>query len=192
MRIVAGRHRGRRLATPQDQSIRPTADRTREALFSSLESARFGKEGGAVRDSAVLDAFAGTGALGLEALSRGAATAVFMETDRSARKLCQENIRTLEEEARATVLSCDALDPPKRPHDDRAADLVLMDPPYGQDLAPPALAALSAAGWIAPEALVVVELEKKEGCQAPEGFEELDRRTYGRASLVFLRYSNAL
>jgi len=193
MRIVAGRHRGRRLAAPEDQSIRPTADRTREALFSSLESARFGKEGGVVRDSAVLDAFAGTGALGLEALSRGAATAVFMETDRTAQNLCRKNIRALQEEDHATVLSCDALHPPTRPQgdgsDSGACDLVLMDPPYGEDLAPSVLAALASAGWIAPGALVVVELEKKERFQAPESFEELERRSYGRAALVFLRFT---
>jgi len=192
MRIVAGRHRGRRLAAPQDKSIRPTADRTREALFNSLESARFGKDGGMVRDRAVLDAFAGTGALGLEALSRDAATAVFMETDRSAQNLCRQNLRTLGEEDCAKVMSCNVLHPPKQLSGSgpggKACNLILMDPPYGKDLAPSALTALAAAGWIAPEALIVVELDKNETFTAPDGFEELERRSYGRAALVFLSF----
>ena len=197
MRIVAGRHRGRRLEAPAGMALRPTADRTREALFNILTQGKLpwrapvggigaggqGAEGqgaesqGAERSgnplagARALDAFAGTGALGLEALSRGAAFVTFMENQAAALAACRNNIALLEETARAQALRCDVLRPPPAP---APCDLVLMDPPYNQGLAAPALAALEAAGWLAPGALGVIELMAAEPFALPEGFEALD------------------
>ena len=210
MRIVAGRHRGRRLEAPAGMALRPTADRTREALFNILTQGKLpwrapvggqGAEGlnaegqdaegqGAERrgnplaGARALDAFAGTGALGLEALSRGAAFVTFMENQAAALAACRNNIALLEETARSQALRCDVLRPPPAP---APCDLVLMDPPYNQGLAAPALAALEAAGWLAPGALGVIELMAAEPFALPEGFEALDERKYGKARLVVLR-----
>ncbi|HIC80851.1 MAG TPA: 16S rRNA (guanine(966)-N(2))-methyltransferase RsmD [Kiloniellaceae bacterium] len=185
MRIVAGRHRGRSLKTPADLAVRPTADRTREALFNILTSGKLSAEGGQRLPGArVLDAFAGTGALGLEALSRGAAQVTFMENYAPAIEICRANIKALGEEARAELLACDVLHPVRPP---APCDLVFLDPPYNQGLAEKALVALDKAGWIAGEALVSVELMKAEDFALPQGFIELDNRTYGKARLVFLK-----
>jgi 16S rRNA (guanine966-N2)-methyltransferase len=185
MRIVGGRHRGRRLAAPPGADIRPTADRVREALFNILAHGGAGLGGeDVVRDARALDAFAGTGALGLEALSRGAAHVTLMDKDAAALRACRDNVRALGEQARVTVLTGDAQNPV------RAAEpcqLVLMDPPYGSGAAAPALAALDAAGWIADGAACVVELAAREGFAAPAGFALLDERRYGAARIVVLR-----
>ncbi len=190
MRIVGGRHRGRRLEAPGGTALRPTADRTREALFNILCQGKLDwrpnrpESGNPLTGARVLDAFAGTGALGLEALSRGAGFVTFMENQAAALNSCQHNIEALDEEARAELRRCDVLRPPpaKGP-----CELVLMDPPYNQDLAPPALAALHQAGWLAPGALATIELMATEPFTPPAGFETLDERKYGKARLVFLR-----
>jgi 16S rRNA (guanine966-N2)-methyltransferase len=190
MRIVGGRHRGRRLEAPGGMALRPTADRTREALFNILCQGKLdwrpNKPDGdnPLAGARALDAFAGTGALGLEALSRGAGFVTFMENQAAALNACQTNIEALGEAAQAELLRCDVLRPPKAM---APCELVLMDPPYNQDLAPPALAALQAAGWLAPGALATVELMAKEPFTPPDGFETLDERKYGKARLVFLR-----
>ncbi len=153
MRIVAGAWRGRALAAPPGQDTRPTADRVRQSLFDRLLHAPWG--GKALLDGAtVLDVFAGTGALGLEALSRGAGHAVFIERAPAALAALRANIRACAAEPLTTVLPVDALRPPAAPS---PATLAFLDPPYGQDLGPRAVAALRAAGWLAPEAVVVLE-----------------------------------
>jgi 16S rRNA (guanine966-N2)-methyltransferase len=163
--------------------VRPTSDRAREALFDILAHGRFGA--GPVYEAArVLDAFAGTGAFGLEALSRGAAEASFIENDRVALRALRANIAALGEEKRAAVLALDALHPPRA---SAPAALAFLDPPYGADLAAPALAALADAGWFAPDALVVVELSARDRLDPPPGFTLLDERRYGAARLAFLR-----
>ncbi len=182
MRIVAGRFRGKILKAPADRRVRPTGERVREALFNILEGGRLG----ALPPwpaLTVLDAYAGSGALGLEALSRGAAAATFMENDATARRLCAANLAALGDQVRGRVLACDVLSPPRA---SQPADLVFLDPPYGRDLLAPALTALAAAGWVAPEALVVGETGKGEALEAPPGYRLLDRRDYGRTSLWFL------
>jgi len=190
VRIVAGRHKGRRLDAPEGLAVRPTADRTREAIFNIVTRGKLPCPGRAAADGEaltgvdVLDVFAGTGALGLEALSRGAAHATFMESQATALAALRRNVRALDEEARGTALQCDALRPPPAP---APCGLILMDPPYGQGLAPPALSALGAAGWLAAGALVAVELMAREPMEPPEGFETLDERKYGKARVVFLR-----
>jgi len=189
MRIVGGRHRGRRLEAPGGMALRPTADRTREALFNILCQGKLdwrpNRQDGdnPLAGARALDAFAGTGALGLEALSRGAGFVTFMENQAAALHACQSNIEALGEAAQAELLRGDVLRPPTAM---APCELVLMDPPYNQDLAPPALAALQAAGWLAPGALATVELMATEPLTPPEGFEILDERKYGQARLVFL------
>ena len=182
MRIVAGRHRGRRLEAPEGLAVRPTSDRTREALFNILESGRGGWP--ALNGARVLDAFAGTGALGLEALSRGAREVVFMESLAAARAALGHNIEALDEADRTEVLGADVLRPPRA---GSPAAIVLMDPPYGQGLAGPAIEALRDSGWIGGDSLVVVELLAGEAFEAPAGFTVADQRKYGKARLVFLR-----
>lgn len=183
MRIVGGRHRGRRLAAPPGDAVRPTAARAREALFNILAHGRFGPPT-MLEDARVLDVFAGTGAFGLEALSRGARFAAFIEKDRGARDVLAANIQSLGETSHTRVLAVDATAPP-RP--DGPYDLVFLDPPYRSDLAEPALAALARAGWLAPGALAIVELAARGDFTPPDGFTLLEERRYGAGRLVFLR-----
>jgi 16S rRNA (guanine966-N2)-methyltransferase len=184
MRIVGGRHRGRRLIAPPGDQVRPTSDRAREALFNILTHGDFASAGSPFADENVVDAFAGTGALGLEALSRGAARAAFIETDRAALAALRRNLAVLDEEDAADIISGDATRPPRAPYQ---AALALLDPPYRSGLAAPALSALTQMGWLAPRALAVVELAAKEPFSSPAGFAMIDERTYGAARLVFLR-----
>jgi len=184
MRIVGGRHRGRRLIAPPDDSVRPTSDRARQALFNILSHGRFAASGLPFAGKPVLDGFAGTGALGLEALSRGAAAAVFIETEREALSALRRNVAALDEEDSAHIVAGDATRPPRAAM--RCA-VAFLDPPYGSGLAAPALAALAAAGWLAEDALAVVEVAAREPLSVPDGFSLIDERVYGAARLVFLR-----
>jgi 16S rRNA (guanine966-N2)-methyltransferase len=136
-----------------------------------------------VEGARVLDAFAGTGALGLEALSRGAAHATFIESDRAALAALRANIEALGEAARCRVIPGDATRPPRA---EAPCSLIFLDPPYGKALVPRALTALGAAGWIAPDALAVAEVAKGEALEVP-GFEQVAERAHGAARLVFLR-----
>jgi len=185
MRIVAGRFRGRRLELPAGLDIRPTADRTRQALFDLLEHGHLRADGGsAVVDAVVLDAFAGTGALGLEALSRGAAAASFMDMSRASLDAARLNAKALGLDGQ--FILADVTNPPRAR---RPADLVFLDPPYDKALAVPALAALAAAGWVAPGAIVSLELSGRETAAfvAPAGFAKIDERRYGKARILLLR-----
>ena len=184
MRIVGGSHRGRRLFVPPGGTVRPTSDRAREALFDILSHGDFAAEGVLFADTAVLDAFAGTGAFGLEALSRGAAEAVFIESDREALIALRRNIAMLGETARTRIVAGDATRPPPA---SVACAVACLDPPYASGLAAPALAALAGAGWLAGAALAVVEIGARERLAPPQGFALCDERGYGAARLVFLR-----
>ena len=186
MRIVAGIWRGRTLAAPTGESTRPTADRLRQALFDMLLHAPWARRAdgrNAVAGATVLDAFAGTGALGLEALSRGAAHAHFIEHDRAALAALRANIATLR--APATVHPGDATRPPPGPPPGPPCGLVFLDPPYGQGLIERALAALAAAGWLAPHALVIAETARDE--PMPPWGEILAERAHGAARVTILR-----
>jgi 16S rRNA (guanine966-N2)-methyltransferase len=184
MRIVAGRHRGRAIAAPEGADIRPTADRARQAAFDLLahhpETA-----GRLIAGAEVLDAFAGTGAMGLEALSRGARRATFFDTATRAVACIRANAKALGETDRARVLIADATRPPAP---EAPATLVFLDPPYGSGLAEAALEALAEKGWFAPGAVIVVEQEAREDLHPPAGFAAFDRRRHGRARFTFLRY----
>ncbi len=179
LRIVGGKHGGRRIAAPAGDFTRPTSERVREALFSILDSKR-------VLDSArVLDACAGSGALGLEALSRGAAHVTFFDTSRRALKVVGDNIATLGVTAATEIRQADVTEPPKADAAD-VCSLVFVDAPYRSDIAERALPALAAAGWLADGALIVVETERGADLALPEGFSEADRRHYGSTELIFL------
>ncbi len=184
MRIVGGSHRGRRLAAPSGAAVRPTSDRAREALFNILSHGDFAAAGLPFAEAAVLDAFAGTGALGLEALSRGAAEAVFIENDRDALAALRRNIAELGENARSRIIAGDASRPPLA---SVACAVAFLDPPYGSGLAEPALTAFAAAGWLTLDALAVVEVGAREALTPPDGFAVLDERVYGAARVVFMR-----
>jgi 16S rRNA (guanine966-N2)-methyltransferase len=184
MRIVAGSHRGRRLLVPPGETVRPTSDRAREALFNILSHGRFATGAIPYVGAVVLDAFAGTGAIGLEALSRGAASAVFIEQDREALATLRKNIYALGEGSRTQILPGDATRPPRATSN---CAIAFLDPPYHSGLAAPALTALGVAGWLAPGALAVVEVAARDELISPAGFAVLDERIYGAARLVFLR-----
>jgi 16S rRNA (guanine966-N2)-methyltransferase len=183
MRIVGGQLRGRSLATPKSQAIRPTADRLRESLFNILLHAY----GDPVSGARVLDLFAGTGALGLEALSRGAAFALFVDDGAQARALLRENVTALGLGGAARIFRRDATRLGAA-HPVEPFALAFLDPPYGQGLAEKALVSARAGGWLASDALVVVEEAAKAAFAAPEGFEELERRVYDDTALVVLRH----
>lgn len=188
MRIVGGQHRGRQLETPDDLPIRPTSDRAREALFNILEHGRMTHGGlSPIRGARVLDAFCGTGALGLEALSRGAAHAVFLDRDPAALKLARRNAARLDAAPRTTFLLADATRPPRS---DAPCALVFLDPPYQQELVAPSITALRKAGWIAPEAILVAETDRREKLPIIEAGELVDRRFYGKSQLLFYRLLN--
>jgi 16S rRNA (guanine966-N2)-methyltransferase len=188
MRIVAGRHRGRPLAAPPGDLVRPTGDRARQALFNIIEHGKAAANGSPLVGSRVLDAFAGTGALGLEALSRGAAEAVFMEQAAPVQKILRANIASLGEGERSTILAIDATKPPRAP---APAALAFLDPPYGKGLAVPALVALRGQGWFAADALIIVEVAARELFTAPAGFIVRDERIYGAARLIFLTLTSS-
>jgi 16S rRNA (guanine966-N2)-methyltransferase len=182
MRIVGGSMRGRTLAAPRSQAIRPTADRLRESLFNILMHAY----GDPVTGARVLDLFAGTGALGLEAMSRGALFTLFVDDGAEARALIRENVAALGLGGTTRIFRRDAtkLGPayPVAPF-----SLAFLDPPYGHGLAEKALASARDGGWLTPDALIVVEESKDAGFKPPEGFEEIERRPYDDTELIVLR-----
>jgi 16S rRNA (guanine966-N2)-methyltransferase len=189
MRIVGGAYRGRNLIAPPGQGTRPTADRAREAVFNVLEHAPWSPGVDGLR---VIDLFAGSGALGLEALSRGAAFCLFVETDAAARGAIRDNVEALgargELFGRTRIHRRDATDLGQRPGSDGPPfDLAFLDPPYGRGLGERALQELAAGAWLSPEAVVVFERGSDEPEPRIEGFETLDSRRYGVARVIFLR-----
>jgi 16S rRNA (guanine966-N2)-methyltransferase len=188
IRIIGGKHRGRMLATPEGEATRPTSNRARESLFNILMHAnwRDDEDGGTspLIEARVLDAYAGSGALGLEALSRGAAHATFLDNEAAAVKAIGENLRKLGETGAAKVVRADATRPPPSRE---PCDLVFLDPPYRSGQAPATIAALAAAGWMTPGCIVTVELAHNEDLAPPDGFKTVDERRYGAAKIVILK-----
>ena len=182
MRIIAGRFRGKHLIAPADDSIRPTADRVREAIFDILSS-RIGTDFEGLR---VLDLFAGTGAMGLEALSRGASGAVFVESGAEARGIIRDHIEAFGAGGVAKLLRRDAtaLGPSGTMG---AFDLVFLDPPNGRSLGEKALVSAREGGWLAPDATIVLEESRDAELHLPPGFALDDRREYGAAAVHFIR-----
>ena len=186
MRIVAGKHRGARLTAPEGLEVRPTSERAREALFNILEGGRFALS---LRGARVLDLFAGSGALGLEALSRGAAQVVFVENGAAALAALRANIATLRAAGVTHVREFDATRLLERTP--QPADLVLMDPPYGSGLWAEALDTIGRGGWVGPDTVIAVEVGKKEEVAAPRGYVLADDRRYGAARLILLQQEPA-
>lgn len=185
MRIIGGKHRGRVLKALHGRSLRPTADRTREAVFNIIEH---GLGGPPLTASSIADVFAGAGTLGLEALSRGAAGAVFIDDDKDALNCCRKNAAALGEERNAILLKADAGRLPPPPLAAKApCAYVFLDPPYNSGLAASALEALTASGWIGKDSICIVETAAGEPFAAPVGFKVIDERTYGAAKVTFLR-----
>ncbi|MDP8916267.1 MAG: 16S rRNA (guanine(966)-N(2))-methyltransferase RsmD [Pseudomonadota bacterium] len=189
MRIVGGRFRGRALNAPPGANTRPTSDRTREAVFNILEHGAWSP---GLQGRRVIDLFAGSGALGLEALSRGAAFCLFVETDEAARAAIRDNIEALGLFGASRIHRRDATELGARPASAGPAfDLAFLDPPYGRSLGEQALARLAEGGWLASDALAVFERAAAEPDPLLDGFEPLDARTYGAARVHFLRRSDA-
>ncbi len=186
MRIVGGRNRGRGLLAPKGQTTRPTSDRTRESVFNILNS----RLDGGFQGVTVVDLFSGTGALALEALSRGAQYAVLVDNDRSAIKIIDENVQTLGETDNVFLLKRDATQLGALPPHISPAGLVFLDPPYGKDLVEPALTSLRENNWLIEGALCIIEAATKESFECPAGFEQIDQRKYGKAAIHILYFTN--
>ena len=185
MRITGGQFGGRRLAAPGDARVRPTSDRVRQALFNILAYNDFGI-GFALDGAAVADLFAGTGALGIEALSHGARWCLLVDDSADSRALQRQNIEALNLTGATRIWRRDACDlGPIGPAAGGPFNLVFLDPPYRKGLIPRALASLKAGNWLAPGALLVAETDAMEPLETP-GFELLDDRDYGETRVRFL------
>lgn len=186
MRIVGGELKGRRLQTPTDERVRPTSDRIREALFNVLAHGHF--DGFSLAGARVLDLFAGTGALGLEALSRGASFALFVDDHAASRGLIRSNAEELGLTGRIKLYRRDATKIGPLPASAGSPfTLVFADPPYGKGLGEKALAAALDGGWIADNAVIALEEDHLTEIAVPAGLEEVDRRSYGKTQIVILR-----
>lgn len=186
MRIVGGSHRGRTLVAPAGRDVRPTSDRAREGIFNILAHSI---DWDGFDGLTVLDIFCGSGALGLEAMSRGATHGVFIDNDPASLKSVKTNAVSLGLARDITPLKLDAtrLAPPPRIAG-APLKLAFMDPPYGAKLADTTLLALGNKGWLAPDALMIVEIGKDDELVVPRAFQSLDQRTYGAAQIHFLKY----
>lgn len=185
MRITGGTFRGRALAQPRDARVRPTADKVRQAIFNILNHNDFGI-GFSLEGARVADLFAGTGALGLEALSHGARFALFVDDHAQSRALIRENVEALGLTGATKIWRRDATDlGPLAAGSGGPFELVFLDPPYRKDLVAPALASLG-GGWLAPGALIVAETGEDENLAPAQGFEKLDERIYGDTRVAFL------
>lgn len=180
MRITGGLYGGRLLEAPKDRAIRPTSDKVRAAIFNILNAR------GLVQDAIVLDAFCGTGALGIEALSWGALCCTFMDKNRGSLSLSQRNFAALKIETKHYFLMKDAIKSGANPNKDTAANLVFLDPPYNQNLIETCLPPLQEGGWIAPNAHILIESEKgwNPAVLAPLGYDILLTRDYGDTSIA--------
>lgn len=189
MRIIAGKHRGRAIRVPQAEALRPSSDRLRQAVFNILDH-RGGDHPYA--DEAVIDLFAGTGAYGLEALSRGASFATFIDQDGAALLGIRRNAASMAEAGNIAVLKLDAtrlVSPPRLVP--APAAVAFLDPPYRSGFAVPALQGLSAYGWLRADALAVVEVGATEPLAPPKAYAILDERTYGAGRVVLLHLTAA-
>lgn len=188
MRIIAGKHRGVRIARPPAMITRPTMDRVRESIYNMLSHSEIEGKIDFITDALVLDAFAGSGALGLEALSRGAKFVYFFDKNTRALATVRENIWTLKESDNTKVLKADATQPPQAP---QAMDMVLLDPPFGKDLVAKCLRPLTEQGWIDENTLIVSEIASSEALNLPNNFRILKEKVYGTAQMFFIKLRSA-
>jgi 16S rRNA (guanine966-N2)-methyltransferase len=186
MRIVAGKFKGLGLATPKDARVRPTSDRVREALFNVLAHNDFGV-GFKVEGARVMDMFAGTGALGLEALSRGARYVLFVDDHHESRGLIRRNVEAAHATGASKIWRRDATALGEMPPNAGGPfDLVFMDPPYRQGFVAQALASIDGGGWLTPHAVVIAEMAEDEMFAAPDWVETLDERVYGDTKVLLM------
>jgi 16S rRNA (guanine966-N2)-methyltransferase len=183
MRITAGRFKGRNLIAPDDLSVRPTSDKVRQAIFNILEHNDFGREF-RLEDARVIDLFAGTGALGIEALSRGARFALLIDDDAVSRAVIRRNVEALGLTGTTKIWRRDATNLGRASGE--AFDLAFLDPPYRRDLIAPSLRALRIGQWLQPSAVIVVETAADEDMAPGEDFELIEERTYGDTRVRFL------
>lgn len=186
MRIIAGKHKGRRIELGKDTSgiIRPTSDFAREAIFNILTHGKFGHNGHSFIDKQVLDVYCGTGALGLEALSRGAAKVTFIDQAREALATVRHNAEKMKEGEAVEYILADAS---KLGKAKKSYSLAFIDPPYFSKLIAPTLTGLHKGGWLDEDALIVVEHDQKETIEVPEPFSVVDERRYGRATINLIK-----
>ncbi|GER08261.1 DNA methyltransferase [Iodidimonas muriae] len=185
MRVIAGQFRGRRLRAPDDRAVRPTSDRLRETLFNILSHSQQPSLVGAH----MVDLFAGTGAVGIEALSRGARHVTFVEKAPKSLSLLKSNLATMKAEDKAIVLAKDATKLPAPALEHGPVEIAFLDPPYHKGLADLALSSLRDKGWLAPNALVVAETARDETLSLSEGFGLFDQRQMADSRLWFLRFT---
>jgi 16S rRNA (guanine966-N2)-methyltransferase len=178
MRITAGTHKGRRLETPKGRDIRPTSDKIRAAIFNALNAR------GLLIDALVIDAFCGTGALGIEALSQGAAQCIFFDKAKSSIDLCKANIQNLDLVAQSKIILSDVTR--VKSNEDRSADLIFLDPPYNQNLVMPAIENLKEKNWLNKNCLFVIETDKKEDIESDLITIETTK-IYGDTKIMFAR-----
>ncbi len=186
MRVTGGTLKNRKLIVPKGNAIRPTTDKVRQAIFNILNQYDL------PANVPVIDAFCGTGALGLEAVSREANSCLFLDKNRESLAVCRRNIDDLGVVDRASLLQKDVLKPGKRPSRFKPADLLFLDPPYRLNLIPPALLALAENGWISFGALCVLECEKEAATELPDGFMLRDQRLYGDTKIIYCHYKSAI
>ena len=186
MRITGGRFGGRALGRPKDRSVRPTSDKVRQAVFNILAHNDF-DPGFALEGARVIDLFAGTGAMGIEAISRGARFCLFVDESAESRALLRTNVEALQLTGIAKIWRRDATElGPMSPGAGGPFNLAFLDPPYRKNLAAPALSSLIAGNWLAPKALVVVEGAEDESRPEAPDFIKVDERVYGDTRVVFL------
>lgn len=187
MYIISGRLRGRRVESPKSKAVRPTAGKTREAIFNILSHGEFAQDGNKLLDNGcnVLDLYCGSGALAFEALSRGATRAFLIDIENAHLDMARHNAEHLGVSSEVTCLRADSSNPPPAR---TACNLVFIDPPYMSGLAQKTLKNLASSGWLADGAVIVVELNKKEDVSIPEGFEEISTRKYGITKIMLLRW----
>lgn len=181
MKISGGTYRGRPLIVPKGDAVRPTTDKVRQAIFNALNSR------GVIAGAHVIDLFCGTGSLGLEALSRGAATCTFIDNSTASLKACKANIKACEAHEYTSVIYKDVMKLPVSAG--QKYSLVLMDPPYRHNLVYPSLEHLSKMDWIAREAVIVIDCEKGADEKLPAGFDLLDVKKYGDVKIILAEYT---
>jgi 16S rRNA (guanine966-N2)-methyltransferase len=182
MYVIAGKHRGRRIEAPEGKAVRPTASRTREAVFNILSHGRYAGETPLLQGR-IADIFCGSGAMGLEAFSRGATSVTFVDKSRDSLEAAEYNLKHFGEDKRAKLIRADSSILPPAPH---PHEIVFIDPPYRSGLAIPALNTALKGGWLAPEGVAVVEQAWKEPVTIPEGWQQIDDRKYGNTRILLL------
>ena len=186
MRIIAGKHKGRRIELGRDAiTVRPTSEFAREAIFNILTHSKHAQNGKSFLGKQVLDLYCGTGAFGLEALSRGAAQVTFVDNAREAMATARHNAARMKEEETTNFLLADAT---RLPRARQAFPLIFLDPPYFSKLIEPTLKSLLDGGWVEKDSLLVLEHDEKESITLPPQFELLDERRYGRARIALVRF----